>query len=91
MLGFCYFKLGDHESAVTHFSRSIEVDPSQAIDFFNLGVNLRKLNRNDEAAHNFKIALTMEPYLELARTHLDELYAEQSPTAEETSNRAPSC
>ncbi len=91
LLGFCYFKLGDHESAVTHFSRSIEVDPSQAIDFFNLGVNLRKLNRNDEAAHNFKIALTMEPYLELARTHLDELYAEQSPTAEETSDRAPSC
>jgi len=91
LLGFCYFKLSDHESAVTHFSRSIEVDPSQAIDFFNLGVNLRKLNRIDEAAHNFKIALTMEPYMELARIHLDELYAEHSPTAEEASNRAASC
>ncbi len=91
LLGFCHYKLDDYEIAVTHFSRSIEVDPSQAIDFFNLGVNLRKLNRNEEAIHNFKIALTMEPYLELARTHLDELFAEQNQTAEKTSSSTASC
>jgi ribosomal protein S12 methylthiotransferase accessory factor len=86
LLGFCHYKLDDYETAVTHFSRSIEVDPSQAIDFFNLGVNLRKLNRNDEAIHNFKIALTMEPYLEMARNHLDELFAEHNQTAKNTSS-----
>ncbi len=78
LLGFCYYKLDEYETAVTHFSRSVEIDPSQAIDFFNLGVNLRKLNRAEEAIHNFKIALTMEPYMESARTHLDELFAERS-------------
>jgi ribosomal protein S12 methylthiotransferase accessory factor len=82
LLGFCHFKLEDYESAVTHFSRSIEVDPSQAIDFANLGVNLRKLNRLEEAVHNFKVALAMEPYLELARNHLDEIFAEHKQTAE---------
>jgi ribosomal protein S12 methylthiotransferase accessory factor len=91
LLGFCYYKLGQYETAVTHFSRSVEVDPSQAIDFFNLGVNLRKLDRIDEAIHNFKIALTMEPYLEMARTHLDELAAGPNHTAEKTSGTTTSC
>ncbi len=67
------------------------MEPASAIDFANLGVNLRKLNRHNEAAHNFKIALTMEPYLELARTHLDELFAEHNQTAEKTSSSTTSC
>ena len=80
LLGFCHYKLDEFETAVTHFSRAIDLEPASAIDFFNLGVNLRKLNRNEEAAHNFQIALTMEPYMEIARTHLDELDAVQSQT-----------
>jgi ribosomal protein S12 methylthiotransferase accessory factor len=82
LLGFCHFKLADHETAVSHFSRAIDLEPASAIDFFNLGVNLRKLNRIEEAAHNFKIALTMEPYMELARTHLDEMFAERDQAAQ---------
>lgn len=75
LLGFCHYKLADYETAVGHFSRAIDLEPASAIDFANLGVNLRKLGRNNEAAHNFKIALTMDPYLELAKTHLDEMLA----------------
>ena len=85
LLGFCHYKRDDFETAVIHFSRSIELEPGSAIDFANLGVNLRKLNRLDEAIHNFKIAMTMDPYLELARTHLDELYAMQKQSVEQTS------
>ncbi|MFH7319308.1 YcaO-like family protein [Desulfurivibrio sp. D14AmB] len=81
LLGFCHYKLADYETAVTHFSRTIDLEPGSAIDFANLGVNLRKLNRTQEAARNFKIALTMDPYLELARTHLDEMFAEQEQAA----------
>lgn len=76
LLGFCHFKEGDYQTAVVHFSRAIELEPASAIDFANLGVNLRKLGRHNEAAHNFKIALTMDPYMELARKHLDEMLAE---------------
>ncbi len=86
LLGFCYFKMGEHETAVTHFSRSVEVDPSQAINYANLGVNLRKLNRLEEAIYNFKIALAMEPYMEMARNHLDELYIELSQNAKDKSD-----
>jgi ribosomal protein S12 methylthiotransferase accessory factor len=60
------------------------VDPSNAIDYANLGVNLRKLGRKEEAIKNFKIALTMEPFMEFARTHLDELFAEVNQAAENT-------
>lgn len=81
LLGFCHYKQEDYETAISHFSRAIELEPASAIDFFNLGVNLRKLKRNDEAAHNFQIALAMEPFMELARTHLDELYAESGQSA----------
>lgn len=84
LLGFCHYKLDDFETAVTHFARTIDLEPGSAIDFANLGVNLRKLNRHNEAAHNFKIALTMDPYLELARTHLDEIFAEHKQTTEQT-------
>ena len=91
LLGFCHYKLDDYETAVTHFSRCIELEPASAIDFANLGVNLRKLNRHNEAIHNFKIALVMEPSLELARTHLDELFAEHNQTAEKTSGSTTSC
>ncbi|MFH7321242.1 YcaO-like family protein [Desulfurivibrio sp. D14AmB] len=75
LLGFCHYKLADYETAVRHFSRSVELNPASAIDFANLGVNLRKLERHEEAAHNFQVALTMDPSLEFARTHLDELFA----------------
>lgn len=80
LMGFCHFKIGDYESAVTHFSRAIELEPASAIDFANLGVNLRKLGRNDEALHNFQVALAMDPYMEMARTHLDELFAQSGRT-----------
>lgn len=91
LLGFCHYKQEDFETAVSHFSRAIELEPASAIDFFNLGVNLRKLNRNAEAAHNFQIALAMEPYMELARTHLDELDAGQGQTAPMAFGSIASC
>ncbi len=82
LLGFCHYKLADYESATEAFKRAIEVDPSNAIDYANLGVNLRKLNRTEEAIHNFEVALAMEPFLELARNHLDEIYDEQKQNSE---------
>ncbi|MDF1615319.1 YcaO-like family protein [Desulfurivibrio dismutans] len=81
MLGFCHYKQADYENAVTHFARAIDLEPGSAIDFANLGINLRKLGRHEEAAHNLKIAITMDPYLELARTHLDEMLQEKQQTA----------
>ena len=70
LAGFCHFKLGDHAAAVLHFARTVELNPASAIDYANLGVNLRKLGRFDEAVAHLSLALELDPSLDFARTHL---------------------
>ncbi len=76
LLGFCHFKLEDYETAVKHFSRTVALNPSSAIDYANLGVNYRRLGKEEEAKTNFEIALSLDPNIEFARQHLAEMSAE---------------
>lgn len=73
LLGFCYFKLADHEAAVHHFSRAVHLAPTSAIDYANLGVNYRKLGKKEEAIEALTLALTMDPSITFAQDHLTEL------------------
>jgi ribosomal protein S12 methylthiotransferase accessory factor len=73
LLGFCHFKQENYEQAIVHFNRTVELNPASAIDFANLGVNYRKIDKVDEAIKNLEIALAMDPTIEFARTHLSEL------------------
>ena len=73
LLGFCHFKLEDYETAVKHFSRTVALNPSSAIDYANLGVNYRRLGKTEEAKANFEIALSLDPSIEFARQHLAEM------------------
>ncbi len=73
MLGFCYFKQEKHEDAIRHFTRAVELAPTSAIDYANLGVNYRKLGRTDEAIKSFALALSLDPGIEFAQKHLEEL------------------
>ncbi|HIJ78163.1 MAG: YcaO-like family protein [Desulfobulbaceae bacterium] len=77
LLGFCHFKQQNYEQAIVHFNRTVELNPASAIDFANLGVNYRKLNKTEEAIKNLQIALTMDPTIEFAKTHLLELSVNQ--------------
>ena len=76
LLGFCYFKLADHEAAVHHFSRAVHLAPNSAIDYANLGVNYRKLGKNEEAMKSLALALSMDPTITFAQEHMAELAAE---------------
>lgn len=76
LLGFCYFKLADHEAAVHHFSRAVHLAPTSAIDYANLGVNYRKLDKKEEAIEALTLALSMDPSITFAQDHLTELAAE---------------
>ena len=76
LLGFCHFKLEEYEIAVTHFSRTVELNPASAIDYANLGVNYRKLERTEEAIKHFELALALDPTIDFAKNHLEELTAE---------------
>jgi ribosomal protein S12 methylthiotransferase accessory factor len=76
LLGFCYFKLADHEAAVVHFSKAVYLAPTSAIDYANLGVNYRRLGKREEALKSFALALSLDPSISFAQQHMAELAAE---------------
>ena len=41
--GFCHYQLKQHQEAIAAFERAIEIDPGSAIDYANIGSNLREL------------------------------------------------
>ncbi len=36
LMGFCYFKLKEHEKAIECFRRILQLDPTSAIDYANI-------------------------------------------------------
>ncbi len=77
LLGFCYFKKEDFQTAITHFERAIQLNPASAMDYANLGVNHNRLGNSEEAIRYFTVALTLDPTIDFARTQLDQLRAQK--------------
>jgi ribosomal protein S12 methylthiotransferase accessory factor len=77
LLGFCYFKKEDYQTAISHFERAVHLNPASAMDYANLGVNHSRLGNRDEAMRYFTLALTLDPSIEFARTQLEELSNDQ--------------
>jgi ribosomal protein S12 methylthiotransferase accessory factor len=76
--GFCYFKLKKYNESIASFERVIELDPGSAIDYANIGSNLRELGHKEEAIRLYKIALELDPDIEFARTSMEKLKAEMT-------------
>lgn len=74
--GFCHFKLKNHQDSIKAFETAIELDPGSAIDYANIGSNLRELGHKKEAIHLYKMALDLDPDLEFARENVRRLEAE---------------
>jgi len=73
ILGVCHFKGKRFDVAAHHFKRAVELNPVSAIDYANLAINLQQLGENEEAMHNYKVALSMDPSIEFAQKGLAEL------------------
>ena len=73
ILGVCHFKGKRFDVAAQHFKRAVELNPVSAIDYANLAINLQQLGENEEAIHNYKVALSMDPSIEFAQKGLAEL------------------
>jgi len=71
--GFCHFKLGQHEAAIRCFRRCIEIDPRSAIDYANIGSNLREMGDLEGAAAVYRQALAMDPDIGFARESLQRI------------------
>ncbi|MDY7033129.1 MAG: tetratricopeptide repeat protein, partial [Thermodesulfobacteriota bacterium] len=78
LMGFCYFKLKEHHSAIECFRKAVAINPTSAIDYANIGVNLREIGEVSEAILMLKKALHLDPTIGFAQKHLHELREETS-------------
>ena len=73
LLGSCYFKLKAYDKAVECFKRAILIDPYSAIDYANLCLSLKALNKKDEAKYYGEKALNLDPTLDFVKKALEEM------------------
>jgi len=73
--GFCYYQLRQHQEAITAFERALEIDPGSAIDYANIGSNLRELGLTHEAVRLYRMALELDPDIDFARDNVTKLEA----------------
>jgi tetratricopeptide (TPR) repeat protein len=71
--GFCYFKKRDHDAAIACFEKAIAIDPGSAIDYANIGSNLRDKGDTEGAIAMYQKALSLDPTIEFARDSLKRL------------------
>jgi ribosomal protein S12 methylthiotransferase accessory factor len=73
LMGFCHFKLKEHELAIESFKRVIELDPTSAIDYANIASNYRDMGEKEKAIRYYEMALTLDASIEFARQNLENL------------------
>ena len=73
LMGFCHFKLQEHEAAIDNFNKVIALDPTSAIDYANIGANYTKMGEKEKARRYYQMALTLDDSIQFARDGLDEL------------------
>ena len=70
-MGTCYFKLKAYDKAVECFKKAILSDPFCAIDYANLCLILKELNKREEAIYYGEKALELDPELEFVKKILN--------------------
>jgi len=73
LMGICYFRLKAYDKAVNCFKKAILCDPFSAIDYANLCLSLKALNRKDEARYYGERALELDPGLDFVKKVLEEI------------------
>ncbi|MBW1710013.1 MAG: YcaO-like family protein [Deltaproteobacteria bacterium] len=73
LLGFCFFKIKQHEKSIKAFKKVLEIDPGSGIDHANIGSNYRELGKTSKAVEYYKTALKLDPTLDWVRENLAKL------------------
>ena len=72
-MGFCYFMQKEYEKAITCFKNAIEIDPSLAINYANIGSNYRELGKTKLAIQYYETALKIDSSITFAEDNLKKL------------------
>ncbi len=76
--GVCLFKLKRFEDAIACFKKALAIDKGSAIDYANIGICYKSLNKMEAAKQYLNISLELEPGLEFARQNLNEILNKNS-------------
>lgn len=73
LMGFCHFKLKEHEAAIENFKKVVALNPASAIDYANIAANYRDLGDSEKAIRYYELALELDPGIDFARDSLEKL------------------
>lgn len=71
--GVCHFKLKDFEQAARNFESVLHLDKGSVVDLANLGLCNKFMGKLERAEELLAAALEIDPGLDFARRHLEEL------------------
>ncbi len=71
--GVAYFKLKDYTKAAHDFENVLHLDKGSTMDLANLGLCYKFLGNSEKACHFLEQALQIDPSLDFAKKHLEEL------------------
>ncbi len=71
--GVAHFKLQEYAKAAEDFLQVLRIDKGSVMDIANLGLCYKFLGQKEEAVHYLSTALELDPSLDFARTHLQEI------------------
>ena len=78
LMGFCHFKLKEHEKAIECFREVIRLNPASAIDYANIASNYRDMGDREKAIAYYRLALELDHNIDFAEENLRRLLAETS-------------
>ena len=73
LMGFCHFKLKEHEEAIECFRKVLQLDPASAIDYANIASNYRDMGNKEKAVRYYRFALELDPSIDFAKENLMKL------------------
>ncbi len=71
--GVAHFKLKEYALAAEDFAQVLRIDKGSVMDIANLGLCHKFLGNDEDAKHFLQTALELDPSLDFARTHLQEI------------------
>jgi len=71
--GVALFKAKKYEQAARDFKAAVDLDSGSAMDLANLGLCYKFMGETTKAVHCLGTALTLDPTLEFAKKHLDNI------------------
>jgi tetratricopeptide (TPR) repeat protein len=59
--GLASYKRGDYDEAIMYFTQEVQIDPSNSVCFFNIGICYQQKRNYPKAIENFRTAITINP------------------------------